>query len=192
MMHKYQLYSELKVSTFVMNDERHWKPTKKRLARRFWSYTFIDYNVKILKFGESIGLERKREREREREEEVEVEGNQGNRWIKKRELKSGIRRSFQIWLASKVGAVNGKESRETWVFFWKIYSKRFLQFALHAANGKWQMGVIFLCGTVYITSMLNRSIIPYFQCFEAIEKSPCPRSSSLVRYKFWIMLKGYL
>ena len=63
---------------------------------------------------------------------------------------------------------------------------------LQMANGKWQMGVIFLCGTVYITSMLNRSIIPYFQCFEAIEKSPCPRSSSHVRYKFWIMLKGYL
>jgi len=134
MMQKYQLYNELKVSTFVMNDERHWKPTKKRLARRFWSYTFIDYNVKILKFGESVGLERKREEE----VEVEVEGNQGNRWIKKRELKSGIRRSFQIWLASKVGAVNGKESRETWVFFWKIYSESFLQFALHAANGKWE------------------------------------------------------
>ena len=167
MMHKYQLYSELKVSTFVMNDERHWKPTKKRLARRFWSYTFIDYNVKILKFGESVGLERKREREREREEEVEVEGNQGNRWIKKRELKSGIRRSFQIWLASKVGAVNGKESRETWVFFWKIYSKRFLQFALHAANGKWQMAngsYLSMWNRVHYFHVepINYSILPVF------------------------------
>lgn len=163
-MHKYQLYSQLKVSTFVMNDERHWKPTKKRLARRFWSYTFIDYNVKILKFGESVGWERERER-------GSGSGRESRQSLKKRELKSGIRRrGFQIWLASKVGAVNGKESRETWVFFWKIYSESFLQFALHAANGKWQMGVLFLCGTVYITSMLDRSIIPDYQCFQAIER----------------------
>jgi hypothetical protein len=39
----------------------------------------------------------------------------------------------------RVGAVNGKESRETWVSFWKIYSKvLLLNFALHAANGKWE------------------------------------------------------
>lgn len=36
-------------------------------------------------------------------------------------------------LIGKVGAVNGKESRETWVSFWKIYSK-VLPFALHGAN----------------------------------------------------------
>lgn len=124
------------------------------------------------------------ERERER---GSGSGRESRQSLKKRELKSGIRRrGFQIWLASKVGAVNGKESRETWVFFWKIYSESFLQFALHAANGKWQMAngsSLSMWNRVHYFHVgpINYSRLPVFS---GNWMSPCPRSSSHVRYKF--------